>query len=96
VTTIGSAMSDAIRRVIQVIPDGQEQLVVHSDRRVGDVDGTVSIPSEAIENASALFVKLYPELFSQVIEGLDSLLLMPSGCFEQTSSTTYPNVLVMQ
>jgi len=30
-----------------------------------------------------------------VVEGLDALLRMPYGCFEQTSSTTYPNVLVL-
>lgn len=96
VTAIGSTMSDAIRRVVEVVPDGQEQLVVYSDRLVDDVARTVTIPAEAIDEASALFVKLYPGLFSQVIEGLDSLLQMPSGCFEQTSSTTYPNILVMQ
>jgi hypothetical protein len=96
VTAIGTEMSDAIRRVVEVVPDGQEQLVIHSDRLTGDVTRTVTIPVEAIDDASALFVKLYPGLFSQVIEGLDSLLQMPSGCFEQTSSTTYPNVLVMQ
>ncbi len=96
VTAIGSEMSDAIRRVVEVVPDGQEQLVVFSDRLNADVNRTVTIPAEAIDEASALFVKLYPGLFSQVIEGLDSLLQMPSGCFEQTSSTTYPNVLVMQ
>jgi uncharacterized protein YfaS (alpha-2-macroglobulin family) len=32
---------------------------------------------------------------SQVVEGLDSILRLPFGCFEQTSSTTYPNILVM-
>src|SRR5690242_6979368 len=32
---------------------------------------------------------------SQVIEGMDSILLMPGGCFEQTSSSTYPNVLAL-
>src|SRR5262249_40719277 len=28
-------------------------------------------------------------------EGLDSILRMPNGCFEQSSSATYPNVLIM-
>jgi hypothetical protein len=32
---------------------------------------------------------------SQVIEGMDSILRMPNGCFEQTSSSTYPNVLTL-
>ena len=36
-----------------------------------------------------------PGPLSQVIEGMDSLLRMPGGCFEQTSSSTYPNVLAL-
>ena len=43
----------------------------------------------------SLWVKLYPGTFSQVVEGLDGILRMPNGCFEQTSSTTYPNMLVL-
>jgi uncharacterized protein YfaS (alpha-2-macroglobulin family) len=35
-------------------------------------------------------------MFSQAVEGLDSILRMPSGCFEQTSSATYPNVMVLE
>jgi len=42
-----------------------------------------------------LAVKIYPGIVSQVVEGLDSILALPYGCFEQTSSTTYPNVLVL-
>jgi uncharacterized protein YfaS (alpha-2-macroglobulin family) len=40
-------------------------------------------------------VKVYPGVLAQLVEGLDSILRMPYGCFEQTSSTTYPNVLVL-
>ena len=40
-------------------------------------------------------VKIYPGVVSQVLEGLEGMLQMPYGCFEQTSSATYPNVLVL-
>ena len=40
-------------------------------------------------------MRLYPGPLSQVIEGMDSILRMPYGCFEQTSSSTYPNVLAL-
>ena len=40
-------------------------------------------------------MRLYPGPLSQVIEGMDSILRMPGGCFEQTSSSTYPNVLAL-
>ncbi len=40
-------------------------------------------------------MRLYPGPLSQVIEGMDAILRMPGGCFEQTSSSTYPNVLAL-
>ncbi|MFA0740615.1 MAG: hypothetical protein DFNUSKGM_000722, partial [Candidatus Fervidibacter sacchari] len=56
----------------------------------------VKVPSEAIDGASNLFVKVYAGAFTQVLDGLENLLRMPFGCFEQTSSVTYPNVLVLR
>jgi uncharacterized protein YfaS (alpha-2-macroglobulin family) len=53
----------------------------------------LDFPAAAIADASAILVRLYPGPLSQVIEGMESILRMPGGCFEQTSSSTYPNVL---
>ena len=52
-------------------------------------------PDKAIADASSILVRLYPGPLSQLIEGMDSILSMPGGCFEQTSSSTYPNVLAL-
>ncbi|HJZ97221.1 MAG TPA: hypothetical protein VKE70_12000, partial [Candidatus Solibacter sp.] len=49
----------------------------------------------AIPEAGKVLVRLYPGPLSQVIEGMDAILRMPFGCFEQTSSATYPNVLAL-
>ncbi|MBN1458750.1 MAG: hypothetical protein JXA57_04385, partial [Armatimonadetes bacterium] len=91
----GSRLSDAIKRSVDVVPDGEEQRQTWNDRLQGTVEQSVTIPKEAIPDASTILVKIYPGLFSQAVEGLDSLLRMPFGCFEQTSSVTYPNVLVL-
>ena len=91
----GSALSDAIRREVEVLPDGEERRDAWNDRLEGPVSRQVVIPEEAIPEASTILVKIYPGLFSQAVEGLDALLRMPFGCFEQTSSVTYPNVLVL-
>ncbi len=53
------------------------------------------IPDNALPDASKLLVKIHPGVFSQVLEGADGILRMPGGCFEQTSSSAYPNVLVV-
>ena len=49
---------------------------------------------EKVGNCKIL-VTIYPGLFSQVVEGMDKILQMPFGCFEQTSLVTYPNILVL-
>src|SRR5205807_179328 len=49
----------------------------------------------AIPGSARAVVKVYPSAFSQLVEGLDGIFKMPYGCFEQTSSTTYPNVLAL-
>ncbi|MBN2439732.1 MAG: hypothetical protein JXJ04_00240 [Spirochaetales bacterium] len=96
VTAKGAAMSDAVERSIKIIPDGMMIPVSVSDRLKGTVENTLLIPEDAIGKSSSVILKIYPGLFSQVVEGLDSLFRLPSGCFEQTSSTTYPNILALR
>jgi hypothetical protein len=97
VTAIGEKMSDAttLRHDVQVTPNGKRFDETFSDRLTENLEKTVAIPAEAIPGTAQILVKVYPGILSQVVEGLDALLRMPFGCFEQTSSTTYPNVLVM-
>ena len=95
VTAKGTTLSDAVRRTVEVRPDGKQVDTALNDRLEGDVEQTVTLPANALPGASRLFVKLYPGTFSQVVEGLDGMLQMPGGCFEQTSSSTYPDVLIL-
>lgn len=96
VSGLGGDFPDAVVRTVEVTPDGEEVVLSVSSRLEADVSEIFSVPGSAIENASSLIVKIYPGMFSQVVEGLEALLGHPSGCFEQTSSTTYPNVLALQ
>lgn len=100
----GEAMSDAIKRTVTILPDGKEFWQTVSDQLTEQGTGkegrakrtvTVKIPHEAIDGANTLLVKVYAGAFTQVLDGLENLLRMPFGCFEQTSSVTYPNVLVL-
>ena len=92
----GSASrDDIVVREIEVIPNGREQDMVFNGRLEGSVDHDLHFPETAIADASSILVRLYPGHLSQLIEGMDSILSMPGGCFEQTSSSTYPNVLAL-
>jgi uncharacterized protein YfaS (alpha-2-macroglobulin family) len=78
-----------------VIPNGREQSLVFNGRLENTAEHELNFPPNAIPDASKIFVRLYPGPLSQVVEGMDKLLQMPFGCFEQTSSVTYPNVLAL-
>ncbi len=97
VTAYGSQMSDAIQKMVRVAPDGRPFTFAQSDRLNANttIQRTINIPAQAIPGTQAITVKIYPGIVSQVVEGLDSILRMPNGCFEQTSSSTYPDVLVL-
>jgi uncharacterized protein YfaS (alpha-2-macroglobulin family) len=91
----GSEREDTVVREIEVVPNGEAKEIVFSGRLDSAVSQTVRFPEGSIPDSNKLFVRLYPGPLSQVIEGMDSILRMPFGCFEQTSSATYPNVLAL-
>lgn len=91
----GAKRADIVVREIEVVPNGRERNIVFNGRLESAVQHKIEFPANAIPEASKIFVRLYPGPISQVVEGMDSILRMPNGCFEQTSSSTYPNVLAL-
>ncbi|MBI5498705.1 MAG: hypothetical protein HY907_00555 [Deltaproteobacteria bacterium] len=91
----GTGRADAVRRPIRVEPDGFPVEQNISDWLQGELTRSFTVPADAIPGSESLDIKVYPGAVAQAVENLDSLLRVPSGCFEQTSSTTYPNVLVL-
>ncbi|PXY45916.1 TonB-dependent receptor plug domain-containing protein [Flavobacterium hydrophilum] len=66
-----------------------------------DIAGTKSHNADFIitnplpDSVDAGFKLLYNP-FSSIFDGLQSTMLEPSGCFEQVSSSNYPNIMAMQ
>jgi hypothetical protein len=90
------AVSDAIEKTVPVIPNGKEVCFTKSGVLSGPVEVHAGLPEHALAEGARLQVLLYPSYCSQAVDGLDKIFRMPGGCFEQTSSTTYPNVLALQ
>lgn len=89
------ARQDIVVREIEVVPNGREQDEVYNGRLETTAQRDLKFSAADIPDATSIIVRLYPGPLSQVVEGMDSILRMPSGCFEQTSSATYPNVLAL-
>jgi uncharacterized protein YfaS (alpha-2-macroglobulin family) len=95
VTARGGDVSDAVKRRIEVLPNGRRFEEVTNGSLQDPATVTLDVPQNAVEGSAKAVVKIYPSGFSQLVEGLDGIFRMPSGCFEQTSSTTYPNILAL-
>ena len=91
----GSGVADAIKKQIEVVPDGRRVEEVFNGTLRNPAQIALAIPDQAIDGSARVILKIYPSTFSQLVEGLDAIFQMPYGCFEQTSSTTYPNVLAL-
>jgi alpha-2-macroglobulin-like protein len=95
VKAIGSQKSDAVARMVRVVPDGKEFAESKSGSLgAGAWSGEVSFPAGAVPGSPHLHLDVFPAYLSQVVSGMDSMLQAPFGCFEQTTSTVWPNVLV--
>ena len=95
VTARGPFASDAVLRTVEVLPDGAPRTEVASGRLAPNQRIPINIPANAIPGTGRVTVRLYPGIVAQAVAGLEAMLQRPSGCFEQTSSTSYPNTLIL-
>ncbi len=95
VTALGDAASDAVRRTVEVLPNGRPQSRVLNVALGATQSYTVGIPEAAVPGTGRVTVKLYPGIVAQTVDGLAAMLQQPHGCFEQTSSVNYPNILIL-
>ncbi len=91
----GDTVRDAIRRSTQVEPDGVEHAIAHGGTLRGTIQHAIVLPKTVIPGTGRVELAMYAGPLGQTIKGMESLLRRPYGCFEQTSSSTYPNVLIL-
>jgi len=60
------------------------------------VTHTVVVPATVVPASLQTNIAVYPTPLANMTEALQSLIQNPSGCFEQTSSTSYPLTMVQQ
>lgn len=92
-----NGLSDIIEKSFTVSPNGFEKTKVVAS---GVAEKTLKLDhfttEPAIDGTRKLRVKLYPSVISQTIEGMENIFRMPTGCFEQTSSSLYPDILALK
>ncbi len=79
VTAWGQKMSDAIRREVRVVPDGQEVRLSDSNWLREDKEIALNLPPEIVPKTAHVEVKIYTGALAQVVEGLEKILRLPHG-----------------
>jgi hypothetical protein len=87
--------TDSIVKSLPVVPDGFPVVQARSDVLETAAVNEITLPERWIERTLQCQVQVYPSTLASLQQGLEALLREPNGCFEQTSTTSYPNVLIL-
>ena len=96
ITARGSNENDAIEKPVSVHPDGEEASVTAGDVLDDGAPLELEIPQNLAPNSSRGELKIYPNLLTHVVEGVEAIMQRPHGCGEQTISSTYPSLLLLR
>jgi hypothetical protein len=88
--------TDAVTRNFTVVPNGFPVSGSHSDLLEKVAQTQVVLPEAWIPGTLKCQVQVYPSTLADLQKGLEAMLRQPGGCFEQTSSSNYPNVLILK
>lgn len=86
--------NDQINHVLQVRPTGFPRRASFAAKAL---DNTFALDIRDPEkNSVHAEMAVYPDLLGELFSGAEAILREPHGCFEQVSSSTFPNILALQ
>lgn len=89
-----NGVSDAFEQEADILAKGfPSALSISGQEKTKTYAFDINSPVEGTVRAK---LTVYPTTLSDVLAGIESILREPYGCFEQTSSSTYPNIMVLQ
>lgn len=91
---IGNDIEDQISEIIETKYSGFPTTEVLSSQELKN-EFEFNIKN-LVDNSMTANFFAHPSMLSEVMGSLDKMLRQPYGCFEQTSSVNYPNIMAMQ
>jgi hypothetical protein len=90
--------ADNVSRTLAIKPSGFPFQIAAGGLTVanGSVAHSVTIPAGVVPGSLRATVAVYPTPLANMTKALARLIQDPSGCFEQTSSTSYPLTMAQQ
>jgi hypothetical protein len=97
-TAIAGDYADTVTRTLNIKPNGFPIRVSFGGLVSAQkpASHTVMLPANLVRGSVKAQVVVYPSPLANMTQSLSRLIQEPSGCFEQTSSTTYPMTMAQQ
>ncbi|MBX3398339.1 MAG: hypothetical protein KF873_06325 [Gemmataceae bacterium] len=96
VSVAGGGQTDAVERVVSIVPDGFPLAGTANLELAGTAKTTLDIPDNLVPRSLSVRLQVFTNSLADIQSGLDGILREPHGCFEQASSANYPNVLALE
>ncbi len=87
-------LRDEVGRTIKVVPLGFPQEVSAAGTLEHKASHTLDLAG-ALPGTIQASVTLYPSPLATMVKGTEGLIREPYGCFEQASSSNYPNIMIL-
>jgi hypothetical protein len=93
VIEFNGSLNDKLSREVNVVAKGFPANISLSAQ---ELNKTFLInPTNVVPGSMRLSFSAYPNVMTELMKGIEAILQEPYGCFEQTSSSNYPNIMVL-
>jgi uncharacterized protein YfaS (alpha-2-macroglobulin family) len=89
-----SNLKDEVEQTVRVVPQGFPQELSLSGTVERSETHELTLPSVLPGTIDATLT-MYPSPVATMVKGTEGLIREPGGCFEQASSSNYPNIMVL-
>lgn len=89
-------IGDAVEKTVRVHPYGKEMHAMVSGYLDGESANTIFIDADLMPGSQNAQLKIYPNALAHVGESIEASLIRPYGCGEQTTSSTYPSLMLLK
>jgi alpha-2-macroglobulin-like protein len=95
-TVATRGLRDELKKTIRVVPRGFPFVAAASGTARPDRPGRAELDlAGALPGTIRATVTMYPSPLASMTQGLEGMIREPGGCFEQTSSSNYPNTMIL-
>jgi uncharacterized protein YfaS (alpha-2-macroglobulin family) len=95
-TLAGRGLEDKLKKTIRVVPKGFPfEVSASGTARKGTISKHEIELGNALAGSITAKVTMYPSPVASMTQGMEGMIREPGGCFEQTSATNYPNVMIL-